>query len=64
MRTIKRYLLKVLVAAVVGALVGVVIGGMYLGNRWDASAILGGGLAVALVIFYGLEKIGAGVPSG
>jgi hypothetical protein len=63
MRATKRFLLKVLVAALVGALVGVLFGGIESGYRWDASAIVGGGLAVTLAV-YGPDKIGAAVPPG
>ncbi len=47
----------------VGALVGILCGGIELGYRWDASAVVGGGLAVALFL-YGPDKIGAAVPPG
>ena len=47
-----------------GALVGVIFGGIELGYGWDTSAIVGAGLAVVLVIFYGPDRIGAGVPPG
>jgi uncharacterized membrane protein YfcA len=57
MRTIKRYLLKLLVGAIIGAVVGALFGGILVGSSWGASAIIGACIFMALSTLYGRATI-------
>jgi hypothetical protein len=54
-RTRKRFLAELSVAVPTGVLIGASTGG----HMWGVSAIVGGALAVALVIFFDPDRIGA-----